>query len=75
MKKLLLVLFLSVGATTFANSGKVVTKKLETKKVFKVMECSISCDGVTISFQAGSAAEAVAIASRYCGGGVISING
>ena len=74
MKKVLLMLFLSIGATVFASPVKNIAKIKNKKAIIRVMQCSTSCDGVTFSFSAGSAAEAVSIASRYCAGGVISIN-
>lgn len=83
MKKFLLMLCLSIGATTFASTGKTTSLKNApkseinvvngVKKFFKAYTCETSCDGVTFTFQAENAAEAVAIASRYCGGGVIKM--
>lgn len=75
MKKLSLVLLLFVGTNVFASPGKTSLKHLNSKKVVKAQYYRTSCDGVTFTYQAGSTAEAVAIASRYCGGGVIEILG
>ncbi|WP_310557212.1 hypothetical protein [Flavobacterium sp.] len=76
MKKFLLVLFLSVGATTFASTGKVATKIVKVKTTSEVVAKPVyyrtSCGGVDFGFWAGSASQAVAIASGFCAGGVIS---